>query len=139
MTAGIPRTQISTLYSASMDSELEHRLANYLYQRDVPGGNSVQLNAHGGVVALSGELPTRYAKWLCIECCRRVAGVIKVIDNMKIEPAINERSTAVHIAGEIANCRRHRFDKSAVCRDLPSVLFRPAFAASNCPKLMAAA
>ena len=108
MTAGIPRTQISTLYSASIDSELEHRLANYLYQRDVPGGNSVQLNAHGGVVALSGELPTRYAKWLCIECCRRVAGVIKVIDNMKIEPAINERPTAVHIPATLVRPRQNR-------------------------------
>lgn len=108
MTAGIPRTQISTLYSASMDSELEHRLANFLYQRGVPGGDCVRLDAHGGVVAVSGELPTRYAKWLCIECCRRVAGVIKVIDNMQIHSAVAELPTSVRIAAALVRPRQNR-------------------------------
>ena len=101
MTAGTPRTPIATFYSASMDSELENRLANFLYQRGVPGKDRVRLYVHGGVVAVSGELPTRYAKWLCIECCRRVAGVIKVIDKMKVEPAISELPKSRHNS----NCR----------------------------------
>lgn len=108
MTTGTPRALVSTFYSASMDSELEHRLANFLYQRGVPGGNNVRLDAHGGVVAVSGELPTRYAKWLCIECCRRVAGVIKVIHNMKIEPAMSELPRAVHIAAQAMRRRQYR-------------------------------
>lgn len=90
MTAGTPRTPVSTLYSASMDSELERRLANFLYQREVPGGNCVLLNAQGGVVVVSGVLPTRRAKWLCIECCRRVAGVIRIIDEVTVTRVITE-------------------------------------------------
>ena len=124
---------------ANNDAELERRIANFLFQRRVPGRECIQLNVYGGVVAVSGRIPTRYARWLCIECCRRVAGVIRVIDNVKIEPAVNERPTAVHIAGENTNCRRHRYDKSAICRDRPSVPFKRTFAASKCPKLMAAA
>ena len=100
MIAEAPRTPVSTLYSASMDNELEQRLANFLYQRGVPGADCVRLDVYGGVVAVSGELPTRYAKWLCIECCRRVAGVIKIIDQMKVEPAISELPKAVHVAAE---------------------------------------
>lgn len=90
MTARTTRVSVSTLYSASMDSELEHRLANFLYQRDVPGGACVLLNAQGGVVVVSGELPTRRAKWLCIECCRRVAGVIRIIDEVTVTRVITE-------------------------------------------------
>ena len=121
------------------NAELERRIANFLCQRRVPGGECIQLNVYGGVVAVSGRIPTRYAKWLCIECCRRVAGVIRVIDNVKIEPAVNERPTAVHIAVAKTNCRRHRYDKSAICRDRPSVPFKRTFAASKYSKLMAAA
>ena len=130
---------MSVIALASTNAELERRLANFLFQRRVPGRESIQLNVYGGVVAVSGRIPTRYAKWLCIECCRRVAGVIRVIDNVKIEPAVNERPTAVHVAGENTNCRRHRHDKSAICRDRPSVSFKRTFLASKCPKLMAAA
>ena len=108
MATGTPRVLASTLYSANTDSELEHRLANFLHQRGVPGGNSVRLDAQGGVVAVSGELPTRYAKWLCIECCRRVAGVIKVIDNMQIHSAVAELPTSVHIAAALVRPSQYR-------------------------------
>src|SRR6476646_6754060 len=129
----------STLHREKSDTELERRLTNFLFQRRVPGAARIQLVAHGGVVAISGRSPTRSAKWLCIECCRRVAGVIRVIDNVKIEPAVNERPTAVHVAGENTNCRRHRYDKSAICRDRPSVPSKRTFVASKYSKLMAAA
>jgi hypothetical protein len=58
---------------------------------------------------------------------------------VKIDSAVNERPMAFHIVGEIANRRRHQFDKSDVCRDRPSVPFKPSFAACNGQKLMAAA
>ncbi len=121
------------------NAELERRIANFLCQRRVPGRECIQLNVYGGVVAVSGRIPTRYAKWLCIECCRRVAGVIRIIDKVRIESAVNERPTAVHIAGQNAYCRRHRYGKSAIWRDRPSVPFKRTFADRKCPKLMAAA
>ena len=112
MTAGTLRTLVSTLYSASIDRELEHRLANFLYQRGVPGADSLRLHAQGGVVAVAGELPTRYAKWLCIECCRRLAGVIKIIDELKVEPATSELPQAIQVAAEPMSRKRHRRDRS---------------------------
>ena len=103
---------------ANTDVQLQRRIANFLYQRRVPGRERIQLNVYGGVVAVSGRIPTRYARWLCIECCQRVAGVLRVIDNVKIEPAVSEQQPmAIHIFGEIAKRRRHRFEKSAICRD----------------------
>ena len=131
---------MSVIALATNNAELERRIANFLCQRRVPGRECLQLNVCGGVVAVSGKIPTRYARWLCIESCRRVAGVLRVIDNVKIEPAVSEQQPmAIHIFGEIPNRRRHRFDKSGICRDRPSVPFKRAFAASKSLKLMAAA
>jgi BON domain-containing protein len=125
---------------ANNDAELERRITNFLCQRRVPGRECLQLNVHGGVVAVSGRIPTHYARWLCIESCRRVAGVLRVIDNVKIEPAVSEQQPeSIHIFSENAKCRQHRFNKSAVSRHRPSVPFKWTLAASNCPKLMAAA
>ena len=90
------------------NAELERRIANFLCQRRVPGGECIQLNVYGGVVAVSGRIPTRYAKWLCIECCRRVAGVIRVIDNVKIEPA---KRTA---NGGSYRCGKHKLPATSI-------------------------
>ena len=136
MTAGTLCTPISTLYSVSMDSELENRLANFLYQRGVPGKDRVRLYVHGGVVAVSGELPTRYAKWLCIECCRRVAGVIKVIDKMKVEPAISELSTSRQ---QNRRCTCDRRDNWPFHRISSEYATNGTLAASQHPRLLAAA
>ncbi len=100
MTTETTRIPVSTRYLANMDRELEDRLANFLYQRGVPGADHVRPDAYGGVVAVSGELPTRYAKWLCIECCRRVAGVIRIIDQMKVEPEISELPNTLHVTAK---------------------------------------
>jgi hypothetical protein len=108
MAAGTPRTQVSTLYSPSMDRDLEHRLANFLDQRGVPGRDSLRLEARGGVVAVMGEPPTPYAKWLCLGCCRRVAGGIKIIDKMKVKSATSELPSAVHLAAELDSRTRNR-------------------------------
>jgi hypothetical protein len=142
MTTGTTHAAYSILYSASMDRELEHRLLNFLHQRSVPGGDGVRLDACGGVVAVSGEFPTRYAKWLYIECCRRVAGVIKVIDKTKVEPAISELPVTLRLTAEPMSRRRNRRHMSARPRGYIGVSDRATqrtVAASQPPRLLAAA
>jgi hypothetical protein len=73
------------------DLDLENRIANFLYQRQVPRSENIRTNAHLGTVVVRGELPTRHAKWLCIECCRHVAGVIKLIDHVVVKPAVRPK------------------------------------------------
>ena len=67
------------------DSDLENRIANCLYQRNVPNSRRIRADARVGTVVVSGRLPSRHAKWLCIECCRHVAGVIKLIDHVVVK------------------------------------------------------
>jgi hypothetical protein len=125
MTATESDIAITTLDARNPDVELVKRVANFLYQRRVPGGDCVRLVAQGGMIAISGRFPTRYAKWLCIECCRRVAGVVRVIDNVTIAASVNERRpTAVHLGRGNEDCRRRRSSRSKVCGERMIVPFK---------------
>jgi hypothetical protein len=145
MTAGPAYSPFSPQTFASSDVDLEHRLANFLYQRNVPDGDCVRLDARGGVVIVSGELPTQHAKWLCIECCRRVAGVLKVVDELTVALPIVKFPNSSPAAAELkryshgsytSNCsgkrplRRVAASKSAARSDI---------AASQHARLLAAA
>ena len=66
------------------DVDLAHRLVNILHGRNVPGREAVQVDVRGGTVVVSGRLHSKHAKWLCIECCRHVAGVIKLVDEVDV-------------------------------------------------------
>ena len=79
-------TRIRTPDRTQEDVDLENRIANFLSQRRVPDGKRIRTNARLGTVVISGKLPSRHAKWLCIECCRHVAGVVKLIDRVDVEP-----------------------------------------------------
>lgn len=85
MRAARPLVPSSTLYTPSMDAELEQRICSFLHQREVSHCGSLRLRSRGGTVVVSGKLCSRHAKWLCMECCRHVAGVIKIVDQVKIE------------------------------------------------------
>ena len=68
------------------DIDLEGRIANFLYRQHIPNGERIHADAHLGTVIVRGQLPSRHAKWLCMECCRHVAGVIKLIDHVVVKP-----------------------------------------------------
>lgn len=89
----------SNLYKPCMDFELEQRIANFLYQRRVPHCGSVRLNAQSGTVVVTGKLRSRRAKWLCLECCRRVAGVIEVVDQVRVGAARNKPKRKAETVG----------------------------------------
>lgn len=61
-------------------------MALFLRQRGIPRKKEdIEVQAESGTVILYGTLPSPDAKRHCLECCRHVAGVIKVIDQFEIE------------------------------------------------------
>ena len=88
----------------SEDTELEHRLVNFLQERHVLENASLEVEAHGGVVVVGGRLPSSHAKWLCIGCCRHVAGVIKLVDEIEVSPT----PTAVEAASTTDDSQESR-------------------------------
>jgi osmotically-inducible protein OsmY len=77
------------------DTELERRVTSFLAGKHLPGLRQIEVEARGGVVTLRGRVRTFYEKQLCHQCCRRVAGVLKFIDAVDVDPLPAEEQHAV--------------------------------------------
>lgn len=75
----------------SPDRELERRVVNFLRGWQMPGLRHVEVEAAGGTVTLRGTVNSFYEKQLSQQCCRRVAGVLKLVDALSV--AANRRSS----------------------------------------------
>lgn len=78
---------MKTTYSPSTvsDLELEERVRIFLNQRNVPSLRHVSVSAENGTVRLRGRVRTYYEKQLCVSCCKHVAGVMKIVDETRVE------------------------------------------------------
>jgi osmotically-inducible protein OsmY len=72
---------------STADRDLERRVVNYLWGRHVPALRHIVVEAAGGIVTLRGQVRSFYEKQLCHNCCRRVAGVRELIDDLDVAPS----------------------------------------------------
>jgi osmotically-inducible protein OsmY len=78
------------------DEVLARRVTLCLLTRGLCGAEQVAIKAAGGTVILCGELASRESKLECLECCRHVAGVVRVVDQLRLSAATkNVPSTRV--------------------------------------------
>jgi len=70
--------------NATQDNDLERRVSIYLAERLRPSLRDLDVEVADGVVTLHGRLHTFYEKQLAISCCQRVAGVLKLIDDVEV-------------------------------------------------------
>lgn len=69
------------------DVDLERRVSLFLSQRGTARKGDLKVQAESGTVTLRGIVPSLQAKRFCLECCRHVAGVIKIVDQLEVEEA----------------------------------------------------
>jgi osmotically-inducible protein OsmY len=62
---------------------LKSRIVACLRDR-IPNSQRVHVTAFGGTCVLRGTLSSAHEKRLCLECCRHVPGVIRVIDELVV-------------------------------------------------------
>jgi osmotically-inducible protein OsmY len=83
---------------APADRDLLRRVRTFLSTSHRPGLRSLQVEAHGGVVRLRGNVRTFYEKQLSVQLTRRVAGVVRLIDEVIVNrPQIDRRQGVVTI------------------------------------------
>lgn len=68
------------------DEALQHRVEQFLFDRGVDSLSDIQVTVSRGVVTLHGVVASPHERWLCICCARRVAGVIRVEDELEVAP-----------------------------------------------------
>lgn len=69
------------------DQELEFRVKSFLSSRHFPGFENIKVNVVNGSVTLSGSVSSFYEKQVAMNSCQRVAGVIKLVDQIGVESA----------------------------------------------------
>ena len=71
------------LQAVVADEELEHRVENFLRARGVHS-DGLHIKAREGVVVLQGVVGSTRDWEVLLETCRRVAGVMQVVDELKV-------------------------------------------------------
>jgi len=73
--------------SSSNDHDLERRVASFLASRHMGSLRKLEIEAREGVVTLRGQVQSFYEKQISHLCCRRVAGVRRLIDAVDVVTA----------------------------------------------------
>ena len=68
-----------------VDSSLERRVKHCLDVRNVPNPKHVRVRAGGGIVRLQGWIDSERSKDLLLRCCRRVPGVVRLVDDLAVK------------------------------------------------------
>lgn len=78
---------VGTLHDSSFDHDLERRVANFLASCHMSSLRKLEVEAREGVVTLRGQVQSFYEKQVSHLCCRRVAGVYRLVDAVDVAPA----------------------------------------------------
>lgn len=62
------------------DRDLERRISTFLAGRHLPALRQLEVAASNGTVTLRGRVKSFYEKQLCQNVCRRVSGVVQLVD-----------------------------------------------------------
>jgi osmotically-inducible protein OsmY len=68
----------------SADDDLARRVINYLHSKGIRSLREVSVEASRGTVLMQGTVGSFYEKQLCLNCTRRVAGVIELVDEIEV-------------------------------------------------------
>lgn len=72
------------------DVDLRRRVLGYLEQRGYPAIRDLTISTNNGSVTLQGKLNSFYEKQICLSTCQRVAGVIRIIDEVEVAKSATE-------------------------------------------------
>lgn len=66
------------------DRQLERRIRNFLEGRNLPALRDLKVEVRNGAAVISGRVSTFYQKQLATSCCQRVAGVLSVLNQVRV-------------------------------------------------------
>lgn len=69
------------------DDDVLWRVESYLGSKHFPAFRALKVMVNQGVVTISGKVENFHERQVALNCCRRVAGVRKLIDNIQVMAA----------------------------------------------------
>jgi osmotically-inducible protein OsmY len=92
---GVVATSIAA--GSDADRDLERRVMNFLVGRQVPSLRQIAVEADRGTVTMRGRVYSFHHKQLCINCCTRVAGVLRLVDELTVATPSDAKVVAIPI------------------------------------------
>src|SRR5262245_59082288 len=88
----------------SADSELKRRVRTFLSTQHRPGLRKLEVEVSKGTVTLRGRVATFYEKQLSGQLARRVAGVVRLVDDVIVnEVRLDRRQAGAAIRSLVAD------------------------------------
>lgn len=81
--ATMPRKQVVHDEEAA-DRQLERRVRNFLEGLNLPALRGLEVHVCNGAAVIRGRVRTFYHKQLATSCCQRVAGVLSVLNEVRV-------------------------------------------------------
>ena len=79
-----PVQQDSAQCPQATDSDLTRRIISFLFQRGLLTLRHLDVEVRGGVAMVTGRVNTYHEKQLVTSCCQRVAGVLRVLNEVEV-------------------------------------------------------
>jgi osmotically-inducible protein OsmY len=79
-------SSVALVREPSADEQLARRIRNFVSSKQLPGTATFRVDVDGGTVTLGGKVGSFYQKQLWIHGAQRVAGVIRVVDEIEVLP-----------------------------------------------------
>lgn len=70
------------------DADLSRRVLNFLHARNVPHCGDLEVEVRNGEAIVAGCVATGYEKQVVSSCCQRVAGVLRVINEVRVSASL---------------------------------------------------
>ena len=77
-------TEECTVPASGSDLELQRRVVSFLADSNMPGLRQLKVHAADGTVTINGTVRTYYEKQLSQQRCKRVAGVVRLVDQIEV-------------------------------------------------------
>ena len=70
--------------SESSDTNLRHNVVTTLYQTGYYQHRTLEIEVYHVTVIVEGNVPTWHLRQIALECIRRVAGVVRIVDRIRV-------------------------------------------------------
>lgn len=100
-------------FTPSEAIDLLRQIQTYLHGQHLAPLHNLTVEVAGDAVLIAGDVDTFYERQVAIECCKRVAGVRRVLDHIRVTPADESNaSTEIVVATKSSEpCNNDTFDK----------------------------
>jgi len=79
-----PQVACSSQIDVQADTDLQARVSCYLAGRRHWALRNLDVSSLNGTVTIKGVVESFYEKQLVVHCCQRVAGVLKLVDEVEV-------------------------------------------------------